>query len=69
MPSRNLCFICKKRPCVRLPKGESALCNAPECDKELSRQVTEGARDAERRGIAPRGFGESVARAVKAGRN
>lgn len=65
----NLCFICKKRPCVKLPKGESALCNSLECSEEMERAVTSGAREAERQGIAPKGFGESVARAVKAGRN
>lgn len=65
----NLCFICKKRPCVKLPRGESSLCNAPICSEEMEKAVVSGAYEAERRGIADEGFGLSVARALAAGRN
>lgn len=57
----RLCFMCQRRPCKALPGGrESALCGAPECASLMAQTVTQGARNAERIGLAPAGFALQV---------
>jgi hypothetical protein len=59
-----LCFVCKVRPCaVYVAHGVSqvsALCGSPACDAAMTKAAIDGARNAERIGLAPAGFALQV---------